>query len=49
MVKSICSDLPFAIFFGISNNTERKWDISNAQKLVSYEPQDNAADYLPRD
>jgi uronate dehydrogenase len=49
MVKSIRCDLPFAIFFGISNNTERKWDISNAQKLVSYEPQDNAADYLPRD
>jgi uronate dehydrogenase len=49
MIKSIRCDLPFAIFFGISNNTQRKWDISNAQKLIGYEPQDNAADYLPRD
>jgi uronate dehydrogenase len=49
MIKSIRCDLPLAIFFGISNNTQRKWDISNAQKLIGYEPQDNAADYLPRD
>jgi len=47
LVKSIRSDIPFAIFFGISNNAGRLWDISNAQKSVGYEPQDNAANYLP--
>jgi len=46
LVKSIRADVPFAIFFGISNNTGRFWDISNAQRLVGYEPQDNAADFL---
>jgi len=46
IVKSIRADLKFAIFFGVSNNTGRFWDISNAQKLVGYEPEDNAADFL---
>jgi uronate dehydrogenase len=46
IVKSIRADLKFAVFFGISNNTGRFWDISNAQKLVGYEPEDNAADFL---
>lgn len=45
LVKSIRADLPFAVFFGISNNAARSWDISNAQKLVGYEPVDDAARY----
>jgi uronate dehydrogenase len=45
LVKSIRADVPFAVFFGISNNTGRFWDISNAQKLVGYEPTDDAAKY----
>jgi len=46
LVKSLRADVPFAIFFGVSNNTGRFWDISNARELVGYEPQDNALDYL---
>ena len=46
LVKSLRANVPFAVFFGISNNTERCWDISNAQRLVGYAPEDNAADYL---
>ncbi|MCS7192514.1 MAG: NAD(P)-dependent oxidoreductase [Armatimonadetes bacterium] len=46
VVKSINSDIRFAIFFGVSNNPKRFWDISNAQQLIGYEPQDNAADYF---
>jgi len=46
LVKSLRADLPFAIFFGISNNTGRYWDISNAQKLVGYEPEDDAIKHL---
>jgi nucleoside-diphosphate-sugar epimerase len=48
LVKCLRADLPFAIFFGVSANTGRFWDISNAQSLVGYEPRDNAADYLQR-
>lgn len=46
IVKCIRTDLPFGIFFGISNNTERCWDISNAKELIGYEPQENAAVFL---
>jgi len=43
VLKSLRSEAPFAVFFGVSNNTGRFWDISNAQQLVGYEPQDDAA------
>jgi dTDP-4-dehydrorhamnose reductase len=46
LVKSLQTDLPFDMFFGVSNNTGRYWDISNAQKLLGYEPVDDAAVYL---
>ena len=48
LVKCLRSDLNFGLFFGISNNTQRRWDLENARQLLGYEPQDNAADYLPR-
>ncbi len=35
-------ELEFAIFYGVSNNTWRFWDISNSEKLIGYQPQDNA-------
>jgi uronate dehydrogenase len=34
-------DVRFAIFYGVSNNKWRIWDISEAQRLIGYEPQDN--------
>lgn len=37
-------DLGFQIFYGVSNNTRRFWDISSAQTLLGYTPQDNAED-----
>jgi len=46
LVKCLRADLRYAIFFGISNNTGRCWDISNAQKLVGYDPQDDSARHL---
>ena len=49
LVKCLHSDLKFGIFFGISNNAKGgQWDLSNGRELLGYEPQDNAADYLPR-
>jgi uronate dehydrogenase len=46
VAKCIESNLPFGVFFGISNNSLRTWDTSNAEQLVGYQPQDNAADIL---
>jgi len=43
LVKSIRTDIPFGLFFGVSSNTGRYWDISNAQRMVGYDPQDDAA------
>lgn len=41
--KAIKSDVGFGIYYGVSNNTGRFWDISNAERDLGYIPQDNAA------
>lgn len=46
LVKSLQTELSFGVFFGISNNTGRCWDISNAQRLLGYEPVDDAVKIL---
>ncbi len=46
IVKSLRSEVPYAVFFAVSNNPQRHWDISNAQQMVGYDPQDNPEDYL---
>jgi len=33
------------LFFAVSNNASRDWDLSNAPQLVGYEPQDNGANH----
>jgi len=48
IVKSIQADLPFAIFFGLSKNEGNLWDLSNAEKLTGYQPEDHGADFLPK-
>lgn len=35
--------IPFGIFYGISKGGENKWDISNSQELLGYEPQDDGS------
>lgn len=42
---SIETDLPFGIFYGISDNTRKYWDITNAKKLLGYVPKDNAENH----
>ena len=41
-----CIDAPdalrFGIFYGVSDNTWRFWDISNSRSLIGYEPRDDA-------
>jgi uronate dehydrogenase len=39
-------NLGFQIFYAISGNTRRYWDISNAQTILGYEPEDNAENLL---
>lgn len=41
--KSISSNLDFGIYYGVSNNKGRFWDISNAEKEIHYQPKDDAS------
>ena len=41
--KSLESSKAFGIYYGVSNNSGRFWDISNAVEDLGYKPQDNAA------
>ena len=34
--------VPFQIFYGISGNSTRFWDISNAKRVIGYEPEDDS-------
>jgi len=43
--KSIINDLGFEIFYGVSNNKWRFWDIRNAYNKIGYEPVENAENY----
>lgn len=43
--RSIESDVPWGIFYAISGNSRRYWDIANTQRVLGYEPEDNAEDY----
>jgi nucleoside-diphosphate-sugar epimerase len=41
--KSISSDVQFAIYYGVSNNRRRFWDLSNAVAEIGYQPEDDAS------
>lgn len=41
--KSLLSDVKFGIYYGVSNNKGRIWDISNAEKELGYRPQDDSS------
>lgn len=45
LTKCVQTDVRFAIVFGISNNTGRIWDVSNARELFGYEPQDDIEEH----
>ena len=47
VVKCVRTELRFGIFFGLSNNKARCWDIGNAREQLGYDPQDDAATFLP--
>jgi hypothetical protein len=41
--KSILSEVGFGIYYGVSNNKGRLWDISNAVEEIGYHPEDDAS------
>ncbi|GIV95813.1 MAG: NAD-dependent epimerase [Herpetosiphonaceae bacterium] len=41
--KSLIADVQFGIYYGVSDNRRRFWDISNAQAELGYQPEDDAA------
>ena len=44
--KSLAADsIKFDIFYGVSNNKWRFWDISHAKDIIGYDPDDNAEDH----
>ena len=48
MKRSILSDIPFGVYYGVSNNRERFWDISDAEKEIGYKPKDDAQSLLKK-
>lgn len=43
--RSVETDLQFGVFYGISRNSRRVWDLTESQRLLGYEPLDDAEDY----
>jgi nucleoside-diphosphate-sugar epimerase len=43
---ALSSDVRFGIYYGVSNNTRRRWDIDNAKKDLGYEPADDSEVYF---
>lgn len=43
--KSLLGDVKFGIYYGVSNNRKRFWDISNAMKEIGYKPESDASQF----
>jgi nucleoside-diphosphate-sugar epimerase len=41
--------VPFQIFYGVSNNARTFWSISNARKVIGYEPEDDSEERFAED
>jgi NAD+ dependent glucose-6-phosphate dehydrogenase len=46
--RCLSQSLEFEIFYGVSGNTWRFWDIGYAKEKIGYAPQDNAEDWRDR-
>ena len=44
--KSLLADVKFGIYYGVSKNKRRFWDISNAVSEINYQPEDDASHSL---
>ncbi len=41
--------VPFQIFYGVSNNARTFWSITNARKVIGYQPQDDSEQRFAED
>jgi UDP-glucose 4-epimerase len=41
--------VPFQIFYGVSNNARTFWSITNARKVIGYQPEDNSEERFAED
>ena len=42
---ALAADVRFGVYYGVSRNTWRFWDIANAADEIGYDPQDDAEDF----
>ena len=47
VLRSLSADVKFGIYYGVSNNRRKFWDISEAERDLDYHPKDNASNYVP--
>ncbi len=45
VLRSLEADVRFGIFYGISGNRRRYWDISSAEAILGYHPEDDAEEF----
>ena len=45
--KSLETDVKYGIFYGVSENTPRIFDLTTTKEKLGYEPEDHVEDYLP--
>jgi len=45
--RSLETSLEYGIFYGVSENTPRIFDLAKTKEKLGYEPEDHAEDYLP--
>ncbi len=43
--RSLIADIKFGIYYGVSNNRKRFWDISDAERDLGYHPQDDGSQH----
>lgn len=43
VTKSLIAEIGFGIYYGVSNNKDGFWDISNAKEELGYHPEDDAS------
>jgi NAD+ dependent glucose-6-phosphate dehydrogenase len=46
--RSLLADVSFGIYYGVSNNRKRFWDISDAERELDFHPQDEARTHMHR-
>lgn len=45
VLRSLAAEVRFGIFYGISRNRRRYWDISSAETILGYRPEDDAEEF----